>query len=45
MFVLFFFDLKKAFDSVPHVSLINKLTALNLNPKPIFTTVDSGLPQ
>ena len=30
MFVLFFFF--KAFDSVPHVSLISKLIALNLNP-------------
>ena len=30
MFVLFFY-FKKAFDSVPHVSLISKLTTLNLN--------------
>ena len=27
-----FFDLKKAFDSVPHMSLLNKLASLNLNP-------------
>ena len=32
MFVLFFFDLKKAFDSVPHTALLNKLASLNLNP-------------
>ena len=31
MFVLLFY-LKKVFHSVPHVSLISKLTALNLNP-------------
>ena len=29
---LLFFYFKKTFDSVPHVSLISKLTALNLNP-------------
>ena len=27
-----FFDLRKAFDSVPHMSLLNKLASLNLNP-------------
>ena len=27
-----FFDLKKAFDSIPHVGLLNKLANLNLNP-------------
>ena len=31
MFVLFLY-LKKAFDSVPYVSLISKLSVLNLNP-------------
>ena len=35
-----FFDIKKAFDSVPHVSLINKLTALNLNPYLLQWIVD-----
>ena len=36
----YFLDLKKAFDGVPHVSLINKLTALNINPYLLQWIVD-----
>lgn len=29
---VFFFDIQKAFDTVPHLLLLQKLNALNVNP-------------
>jgi len=38
----FFFDLRKAFDSVPHLHLLDKLAALHLGPR-IITWLHSYL--